>query len=121
MSARRELDVDPIGPWAVLVGEAVEGDRPRITAYGPARRSAAEAMLEVLDLVAFDDPLEPFRTSLEVDGVPTVVVVAFGRDAVRGLMLADRRNGVDHEARWRHAHADLTSTTYPAEEEEEPC
>jgi len=107
VSERRDLAPDALGPWAVLVGEQIEGARLVVSAYGPLPREGCVALLEVLGVCAFDEPLVPFRTVIEEEGLTTVVSVGFGHDAVHDLLAADRHLGVDPDERWRRAAAEL--------------
>lgn len=121
MSAYDPDDPTAIGPWAVATFEHVESAVPIATAYGPMPRSAAEALLEHLDLPEpWTVPLQPARATVEVEGVLTRVVVVFGREAVRVLLGIDNAHGLDPLDRWRRASAErgLTFPEYPTHEVE---
>jgi hypothetical protein len=100
-------EFDRIGPWSVLVGEHIDGARPIVSAYGPVPREGACGVLEVLGLVAFDEPLMPFRAVIEEEGLTTIVSVAFGHEAIYDLLLADRYLGIDPDERYRLADTEL--------------
>ena len=117
MSVSRDPEPDAIGPWSVLIAEVIDGAAAVLTAHGPMPRAGAEAMLDVLGLCAYDDPLEPFSVKVSEPDLTTLMRVSFGEGAVLDLLCGDRANEDDPMDRWQRAHEEVGGTLplYPKE------